>query len=107
MSPLLPDTQSLADDRQLAIDRVGVRGLRFPVQIREKAGGQQHSIATVSLSVDLPSHHRGTHMSRFLEVLNAHGSELDVRTIAALPQHLLERLPAQRAQVELRFPFFM
>lgn len=103
----LPDTQSLRDDRRLAIDRVGVRGLKFPVQIREKGGSLQHSVATVALAVDLPSHHKGTHMSRFVEVLNSHGQVLDVHTIAHLPAELLRRLPAKTAHVSLRFPFFV
>jgi GTP cyclohydrolase IB len=103
----LPDTQSQRDDRQLPIDRVGVRGLRFPVQIREKNGGLLHTVATVSLAVDLPHHHKGTHMSRFVEVLNAHGAVLDVRSIAGLPSELLARLHAQRAHVEFCFPFFL
>ena len=84
-----------------------MRGLRFPVQIREKEGALQHSVATVSLAVALPARHKGTHMSRFVEVLNSHGSVLDLRTIAGLPRELLRRLPAQRAHVELRFPFFV
>lgn len=103
----LPDTQNLPDERQLPIDRVGVRGLSFPVQIREKGGGFQHTVATVSLAVDLPHHHKGTHMSRFLEALNSHGRELDLRSMAALPRELLERLQARRAHVEFRFPFFI
>lgn len=103
----LPDTQGQGDERNAPLDRVGVRGLRYPVQIREKAGGLQHSVATVSLGVDLPARHKGTHMSRFIEALNAHGPVLDVRTIAALPRELLRRLPAQQAHVEFRFPFFV
>jgi GTP cyclohydrolase I len=103
----LPDTQGEADTRNLAIDRVGVRGLSFPVQIRELGGGLQHTVATVSLSVDLPARHKGTHMSRFVEALNSHGTVLDVRHIAGLPTELLRRLPARRAHVEFRFPFFI
>lgn len=103
----LPDTQGLGDERNTPLDRVGVRGLRYPVQIREKAGGLQHSVATVSLGVDLPARHKGTHMSRFIEALNAHGPVLDVHTMAALPRELLRRLPAQQAHVEFRFPFFI
>jgi len=103
----LPDTQGEADSRNLAIDRVGVRGLRFPVQIREAGGALQHSVATVSLAVDLPARHKGTHISRFVETLNSHGTVLDVRHIAGLPAELLRRLPARRAHVEFRFPFFV
>ena len=102
----LTDTQNERDDRNLPIDRVGVKSLRFPVEVRERNGEVQRTVATVALAVDLPHHYKGTHMSRFVEVLNSHGSCLDVRSMAALPQELLERLDARRAHVEFEFPFF-
>ena len=74
----LVDTQNLPDHRELAIDRVGVTNLRFPIQIRDKAHSSQNTVATVSLTVDLPHHFKGTHMSRFIEVLNEHGSLIHV-----------------------------
>ncbi len=102
----LTDTQNERDDRNLPIDRVGVKSLRFPVEVREKSGEVQRTVATVALAVDLPHHYKGTHMSRFIEVLNSHGSCLDVRSMAALPRELLARLDAKRAHVEFQFPFF-
>jgi GTP cyclohydrolase I len=102
----LRDTQNERDDRNLPINRVGVKSLRFPVEVREKNGEAQRTIATVALAVDLPHHYKGTHMSRFVEVLNSHGKCLDVRSMAALPRELLERLDARRAHVEFEFPFF-
>lgn len=102
----LTDTQNEPDDRNIAIDRVGVKALRFPVEVCDKGGEVQKTVATVSLAVDLPSHFKGTHMSRFVEVLNAHGNCLDVRSMAGLPRELLERLEAHRAHVEFQFPFF-
>ena len=81
----LQDTQNEFDPRGVPIDRVGVRGVRFPVQVRDKNRGLQHTVATISLAVDLPHHYKGTHMSRFLEVLQAHGPELDVRRIHTIP----------------------
>ena len=102
----LRDTQNERDDRNLPINRVGVKSLRFPVEVREKNGEAQRTIATVALAVDLPHHYQGTHMSRFVEVLNSHGKCLDVRSMAALPRELLERLEARRAHVEFEFPFF-
>ncbi len=69
----LRDTQSEPDDRNIAIDRVGVKGLRYPIQIRDKHRSTQSTIATAQLTVDLPHHHKGTHMSRFVEALNSHG----------------------------------
>jgi GTP cyclohydrolase I len=102
----LKDTQNERDDRNLPIDRVGVKGLRFPVEVRDKDGSTQRTVATVALAVDLPEHYKGTHMSRFVEALNAHGGCLDVRSMTALPKELLERLDARKAHVEFQFPFF-
>ena len=103
----LTDTQNQPDKRNLAIDRVGVKNLRYPVTIQDKANSVQHSVATISLAVDLPHHYKGTHMSRFIEVLNAHGPVLDVRSMAAIPSDLLKRLDAREAHVHFRFPFFL
>lgn len=102
----LQDTQNERDDRAIAIDRVGVKALKFPVEVLERAGGTQRTVATVALAVDLPAHFKGTHMSRFIECLNAHGGRLDVREINLLPGEMLQRLEAERAHVELTFPFF-
>jgi GTP cyclohydrolase I len=102
----LKDTQNEPDHRRIPIDRVGVRSLKFPLRIRDRDQSQQHTVATVSMAVDLPHHYKGTHMSRFVEVLHAHGRELTVATIASMPQELLERLDARKAHVEMRFPYF-
>lgn len=102
----LTDTQSERDHRQLPIDRVGVRSLRFPLCIRDRDAAVQHTVATVSLAVDLPHQYKGTHMSRFVEVLHAHGAELTVATIAGMPQELIKKLHAEKAHVEFRFPYF-
>jgi GTP cyclohydrolase I len=102
----LKDTQNERDDRSLPIDRVGVKDVRFPLRIRDRDQATQHTVATVSMAVDLPHHYKGTHMSRFLEVLHAHGRELTVSSIAAMPKELLSRLPAEKAYVEMRFPYF-
>ena len=104
--PELKDTQSERDHRQVAIDRVGVRSLRFPMRIRDRDGHEQHTVAVVSLAVDLPHQHKGTHMSRFVQVLHAHGQVLDVKGIAGMPRELLTKLHAERAHVEFRFPWF-
>jgi len=103
----LTDTQNEKDDRNLPIDRVGVKNLRIPIQVPEQAGGLQHSIATVALSVDLPAECKGTHMSRFVEVLNTHGTILDLPSMQALPQELITRLQAKRAYITYQFPFFL
>jgi GTP cyclohydrolase IB len=102
----LSDTQSEHDHRRLPIDRVGVRSLQFPLAIADRELQPQHTVATVSLAVDLPHHYKGTHMSRFVQVLHAHGTELTVANAAAIPRELLSRLDARRAHLELRFPYF-
>lgn len=102
----LKDTQNESDDRNIAIDRVGVKALKFPLQVRNKDGSTQRTVATTALAVDLPHQFKGTHMSRFVEVLNAHGNCLDVREMTKIPKELLGRLDARKAHVEFRFPFF-
>ena len=104
--PALSDTQNERDDRRLPIDRVGVRSLRFPLSIRDRDAAVQHTVATVSLAVDLPHHFKGTHMSRFVEVLHAHGKELTVSNIVAMPRELIKKLHADKAHVEMKFPYF-
>lgn len=103
----LKDTQSEPDFRQIAIDRVGVKALRYPLRIRDKAHESQHTIATCALTVDLPHHHKGTHMSRFVEVLNEFGPEIHVDNIRQLLEHLIEKLDSENAHVDLEFPFFL
>ena len=76
----IPDVQATPDTRKLAIDKVGIKAIRHPVQIKERAGGVQHTIATFNMYVGLPHHFKGTHMSRFVEILNAHEREITVET---------------------------
>ena len=103
----LKDTQNETDGRQIPIDRVGVKALRYPVEIKDKANRTQSTVATVSLAVDLPHHYKGTHMSRFVEVMNSHGPCLGVGDISKIPLELIERLDAQQAHIEFRFPYFI
>ncbi len=103
----LRDTQSEPDSRQISIDRVGVKALRFPIQIRDKSHVVQNTIATAALTVDLPHQHKGTHMSRFVEVLNSHGPLLHVDNITDILQQLTARLHSENAHVDFEFPFFL
>lgn len=103
----LHDKQSERDHRELRIDKVGVRGLRFPIQIRDKAHVLQNTVATVGLFVDLPKEFKGTHMSRFLEVLNAHGSVVHVDNITDILHALQKKLHATTSHLEMEFPFFL
>jgi GTP cyclohydrolase IB len=101
------DKQSERDHRELRIDKVGVRGLRFPIQIRDKAHSVQNTVATIGLFVDLPKEFKGTHMSRFIEVLNAHGNIIHVENIADILRAMQQKLNAATAHLEMEFPFFM
>jgi GTP cyclohydrolase I len=103
----LTDTQAQRDERRIPIDRVGIRGLRYPMQIRDKARESQHTIATATLTVDLPHHFKGTHMSRFVEVLTEFGPELHVDNIHTILRELTERLDSVSAHVDFEFPFFL
>lgn len=103
----LTDTQNEPDHRRIDIDRVGVTRLRYPLRIRDKAHELQHTIATCALTVDLPHHFKGTHMSRFIEVLNDFAPELHVDNIRAILERLAERLQSERAHVEFAFPYFV
>jgi GTP cyclohydrolase IB len=104
---LLHDKQNERDHRELRIDKVGVRGLRFPIQIRDKAHRIQNTIATIGLFVDLPKEFKGTHMSRFIEVLNAHGSVVHVENITDILHAMQKKLNAATAHLEMEFPFFL
>ena len=91
----------------MRIDKVGVRGLRFPIQIRDKAHAVQNTVATIGLYVDLPKEFKGTHMSRFIEVLNAHGGIVHVENIPDILHAMRRRLHAETAHLEMEFPFFL
>jgi GTP cyclohydrolase IB len=101
------DKQNERDHRELRIDKVGVRGLRFPVQVRDKARSVQNTIATIGMFVDLPKEFKGTHMSRFIEVLNAHGSVVHVENITEILHAMQKRLNSETAHLEMEFPFFL
>jgi GTP cyclohydrolase I len=103
----LSDTQNLPDDRQLPIDRVGVKDLRYPIRVRDKNHSEQGTIATVQMTVDLPHHFKGTHMSRFVEVLNSHGPVLHVRNIRDILVQLTESLESDQAHIDFEFPYFL
>ena len=103
----IPDVQGSADTRRLAIDQVGVKAIRHPMKIREKAGRVQHTIATFNMYVGLPHHFKGTHMSRFVEILNAHEREITVETFQVMLREMVERLEAAEGRIEMSFPYFV
>ncbi|MCD6337948.1 MAG: GTP cyclohydrolase I FolE2 [Verrucomicrobia bacterium] len=107
MAPALADKQNEPDHRELRIDKVGVRGFRFPIQVRDKAGRVQNTVATIAMYVDLPKEFKGTHMSRFIEVLNAHGNVIHVENIPDILFAMQRKLRAATAHLEIEFPYFI
>src|SRR5580704_2697024 len=103
----LHDMQSRRDHRELRIDKVGVRGLRFPIQVRDRARTVQNTVATIGMFVELPKEFKGTHMSRFIEALNAHGNVIHVENISDILRSLQKRLNASTSHLEIEFPYFM
>ena len=101
------DMQSQADNRQIDIDQVGVSDLRSPIVVLDRKMERQSTVASLNMSVALPHHFKGTHMSRFVEVLNEHRGELTMRTMPALLKDLKEKLEAESARVEVAFPYFI
>ena len=103
----IADVQNSADTRHLAIDRVGIKAIRHPMKIRERAGGVQHTVAMFNMYVGLPHHFKGTHMSRFVEILNAHERELSVETFQVMLREMVKKLEAESGHVEMTFPYFI
>jgi len=103
----IPDVQNSEDRRRIAIDQVGIKAIRHPVRVAERSGGVQHTIATFNMYVGLPHQFKGTHMSRFVEILNAHEREISVETFKVMLEEMVERLEARSGHVEMTFPYFI
>lgn len=103
----LPDHASELDDRALAIDKVGIKGLSYPIQVLDKHNQVQHTVASVNLYVGLPQQFKGTHMSRFVEILNARRGEMTIRNMPEILAEIQRRLAADDAHIELSFPYFI
>jgi len=103
----LPDHASELDDRALAIDKVGIKSLSYPIQVLDRDNKVQHTVAEVNLYVGLPHQFKGTHMSRFIEVLNARRGEMTIRNMPEILTDIQRRLEADDAHIELSFPYFI
>ena len=104
---IIEDVQSRADHRMIPIDRVGVNDIQYPIRVMDRDGNLQSTVANLSMSVDLPHDVKGTHMSRFIEILNAYEDELGIDTLASILGTIRERLGASSARVEADFPYFL
>ncbi len=102
----IEDVQSRADTRQIPINRVGIKDIYHPVRVKDRSGGEQHTIANFNMYVNLPHDFKGTHMSRFVEILH-HEREIGVSSFQALLREMTERLNADAGHIEMSFPYFV
>ena len=103
----LPDHAAHADDRGLPIDRVGIKGLAWPITVWDRANRVQHTVASIDATVRLPAAVKGTHMSRFVEVLQTARAELSLKSLPGLLAEIQRRLGAEVAQIDVTFPYFL
>jgi GTP cyclohydrolase I len=103
----LPDIQKTPDARGVAIDQVGICDVSFPITVLDQQNQKQQASARLSISVSLPHHFKGTHMSRFLEILSRHQGEITMRTIPEILHELKCRLDAESAHIEVEFPYYI
>jgi len=101
------DVQGSADTRRIAINKVGIKAIRHPVKVLDKSGGVQHTIAMFNMYVSLPHNFKGTHMSRFVEILNSHEREISVENFPAMLRDMVDRLEAETGHIEMSFPYFI
>jgi GTP cyclohydrolase I len=102
----IEDVQGHADTRRLPIDRVGIKDIAHPVRVKDRSSGEQHTIATFNMYVNLPHDFKGTHMSRFVEILHAE-REISVESFRAMLERMTVRLEAGAGHIEMTFPFFV
>lgn len=107
LSPPIQDVQSSPDIRRIPINKVGVKGIKHPVVVRDRSGGTQATVAEFNMYVSLPHDFKGTHMSRFVEVLSGQQEAISVGSFADMLGRVSARLEAERGYIEMRFPYFV
>jgi len=103
----IADVQSKPDKRHIAIDKVGIKDIRHPVLVKDRSQGVQHTIANFNMYVELPHNFKGTHMSRFVEILNSHDMEISVESFKDMLTEMSKRLEANVGHIEMSFPYFI
>ena len=103
----IADVQNSADTRQIAINKVGIKDIRHPIHVMDRSEGEQHTIANFNMYVNLPHNFKGTHMSRFVEILNQHEREISVKSFKEMLSEMVVRLEAESGHVEMSFPYFV
>src|SRR5450631_2192723 len=100
------DVQGRPDTRQIPINRVGIKDIRHPVRVKDRSTGEQHTVATFNMYVNLPHNFKGTHMSRFVEILH-HEREISVDSFRSMLGEMTQRLNATSGHIEMTFPYFV
>ena len=103
----MKDVQSQPDYRNIPIDKVGIKNLRYPITVRDRRDGFQHTIAAINMYVDLPHDNKGTHMSRFVELLHLLRPEVSLKKFSAILENMKSHLNAASAHLEMTFPYFI
>src|SRR5690349_2874190 len=101
------DVQNRADTRQIPINQVGIKDINHPVKVKDRSAGEQHTVANFSMYVDLPHNFKGTHMSRFVEILNNYEREISVDSFKEMLTEMTERLGSASGHIQMRFPYFI
>ena len=101
------DIQNQRDHRKIEINKVGVKNIRYPISVLDKAKGIQHTVASVNMYVDLPHRFKGTHMSRFVEILNKYKGDIAIKNFSKILKEMKQKLKAKSAHLEVEFPYFI
>ena len=103
----MKDVQSQPDFRKIPIDKVGIKNLRYPITVRDRRDGFQHTIAAINMFVDLPHNNKGTHMSRFVELLHLLHPDVSLEKFSVILENMKKQLNAASAHLEMTFPYFI
>ncbi len=103
----IADVQNNPDNRQIPINKVGIKDIRHPVRVKDRSEGEQHTIATFNMYVDLPHNFKGTHMSRFVKLLNSNEREISVESFDEIMVNMANLLDAESGHIEMSFPYFI
>ncbi len=103
----LKDVQSLPDFRNIPLNRVGIKNIRYPITVLDKQKGRQQTVANINMYVNLPHQFKGTHMSRFVEILNEYRGNISVKTFHKVLNEMKRRLSSDEAHLEVEFPYFI
>jgi len=101
------DIQNQRDYRNIEIDKVGVKNIRYPITVLDKAKGTQRTVASIDMYVNLPRHYKGTHMSRFIEILSEFCNEISLHSMRTILEEMNRRLNSKSAHLKLTFPYFI